>query len=185
MTCPFAGELRARLARKPVLFQAFRGAKTAYFRRFPCYAAAMTPDNLKTSCQTVFERLGPEGAALFRDRFPGKGEPAPSHLCVRFKTGSVYRACVEAAREWGTLSVRPYRGREITWCRLNEAFAAGGMRLHWLELVEPGDEPHKTNEVTAIVYAVGELGRVEKIAAPGAEPVVFRYQKFSAERLAE
>jgi hypothetical protein len=144
----------------------------------------MNPDSVKESCQDIFSRYGAEGAELFRARHPGKAMAMPSHVCVKFTDADAYAACKNAASGWGALSVRPYQGREITWCRLREPLMCGETAMHWLELAEPADEPNAFNGVTAIVYSVAELGRVEKIQPAEESLFLFRYQKFSAEKLA-
>lgn len=144
----------------------------------------MNPDSIKQHCHDIFERHGAEGAELFKARHPGKAAAVPSHVCVKFTDIEAYAACKNAANDWGALSVRPYQGREITWCKLRAPLISGETAIHWLELVEPADEPNGFNGVTAIVYSVAELGRVEKITASEENPLLFRYQKFSAEKLA-
>ncbi|AGH98208.1 hypothetical protein [Micavibrio aeruginosavorus] len=144
----------------------------------------MTPDDIKKTVQDTFEQYGTMGLDAFKNRFPAKAVPGISHLCVEFTDEETYAACAAQAQEWGSVSVRPYNGRDITWCRLKQPFVHGDLTLYWLELLQPVNEPNDFNGVTSIVYAGDHMERVEKLPGPKNAPIRFRYQKFSAETLA-
>ncbi|WP_435641960.1 hypothetical protein [Micavibrio aeruginosavorus] len=144
----------------------------------------MEPNVIKQQCQDVFENLGAAGLIQFQKRFPAKAVPGISHLCVEFTDDATYSACATMAREWGDVSVRPYNGRDITWCRLKQPFVYGDLTLHWLELLQPVNEPNDFNGVTSIVYAGEHMERIEKLPGPDDSNIRFRYQKFSADKLA-
>lgn len=144
----------------------------------------MTPDAIKKTVQDTFEQYGTLGLDAFKNRFPAKALPGISHLCVEFTDEETYAACAAQAQEWGTVSVRPYQGRDITWCRLNQPFTHGDLTLYWLELLQPSNDPAKANGITALVYAADTMERIEKIQGPHQSGIKFRYQKFSAETLA-
>ena len=144
----------------------------------------MDADTIKKHCQDVFEQHGATGIAQFKTRFPKKFIPKISHLCVEFTDDASYAACASMAATWGDVSLRPYKGRDITWCRLNTPFVHGDLTLYWLELLQPANEPNGFNGVTSIVYAGDAQERTEKIQGPADSNIRFRYQKFGAEKLA-
>lgn len=144
----------------------------------------MSTEAVKDLCQQVLEQYGIAGKDAFHTRFPAKPVPEISHLCVEFADQAAYEACASKANEWGTVSVRPYNGRDITWCHLAEPLKHDGLNLRWLELLQPVDDKNNVTGVTSIVYAANTVERVEKLPGPDGSNIRFRYQKFGADTLA-
>ncbi len=132
----------------------------------------------------AFIKYARDGIACFENEHPEKPLPHVSHICFKF-TGTVsYRAYVEAARALGTVKQQMFKGKEISWCKLNEPLHDGDLAVEWVELVEPHTEKNGFDGVTSLGYYVPGLNETIKIPVTGAS-VIYRYQSQHAAELAK
>jgi predicted metalloenzyme YecM len=122
------------------------------------------------------------------DKYAKEGQDAQagaelSHVCFRFETPEAYAEYVEAARGVGTVTQEQFRGKEITWVKLAQPLEKGGLRLEYLEMVEPRTERHAFNGVANIGYAVAGLNGVVKLPSADGD-MAFRYQSQHARQMA-
>lgn len=108
-------------------------------------------------------------------------EPRLSHVCLKFESLAAYAETVKSARELGTVTQQEFKGKQITWCRLQIPAEKNGLKLEWIELVEPKHETNPFNGVTSIAYAVEKLEETVKISAQ--DGMIYRYQNKHAEVL--
>ncbi len=106
--------------------------------------------------------------------FEGDKTPILSHICFKFNSQSDYLKAVDSAHQLGEVKHQEFKGKQITWCKLNTPFEKGSLKLEWLELVEP-KKPNTFNGVTSVGYCVPNLKETVKIVSPE-ESVIFRYQ---------
>ena len=141
-------------------------------------------DTLKQQFIDAFTKHAPDGIARFKNEYPDSPAPRLSHVCFKFKNPDSYGAYVASARTLGTVTQETFKGKQISWCKLNAPLQKGGLTLEWLELVEPRFEQNDFDGVTSIGYCVPNLPDVVKIPLPGT-PVIFRYQALHAAEMAK
>lgn len=139
---------------------------------------------MKNQFTDALTRWGAEGVERFRaEGPPGEVTPALSHVCFKFGSAADYAAAKAMAGDLGAVIRKNHNGKEIVWCRLHDPVQSKGLRLEWLELVEPKGEPAAISGISAIGYAVSGLAEVVKIPSRDGG-VIFRYQSRHAAELA-
>lgn len=106
-----------------------------------------------------------------------------SHICFRFASLEAYAEYVAAAREVGLVTQEQFRGKEITWVKLTAPLEKDGVKLEYLEMVEPKTERHAFNGVANIGYAVEGLAEVVRLDSSDKQ-MLFRYQGQHARQMA-
>jgi hypothetical protein len=140
----------------------------------------MTPAEIQNHIKDSFGRLAAAGLA----RSPGNAAVL-SHICLKFKSIASYKETVAAAETLGAVTRQMFKGKEISWCLLNEPLRGkDGLTLEWLELVEPQNETHPFDGVSSIGYTVPGLAEAVKIPS-GEGKIIFRYQSAHAASLSK
>ncbi len=137
---------------------------------------------LKKQFTDVFNAYAAEGALLFEKHQTGEAAVL-SHVCFKFSSQEAYADYVAAAHEIGTVSQEEFGGKQITWVRLAEPLEQNGLKLEWLEIVEPKTEKQAFNGVANIGYAVPSLPAAVKLQSAD-EKMLFRYQSQHAKAMA-
>ena len=137
---------------------------------------------IKQQFTDAFTQFAREGIARFKNVSPAGPAPRLSHVCFKFKNAEAYESYITAARELGAVKQETFKGKQISWCKLNAPLRKNELTLEWLELVEPRFEQNDFDGVTSIGYCVPGLPEPIKIPLPGT-PVVFRYQSQHAAEL--
>lgn len=109
--------------------------------------------------------------------------PLLSHVCFKFASQEAYADYVSAAQALGRVTSEEFNGKEITWVQLAAPLEKDGLRLEYLELVEPRTEKHAFNGVANIGYAVPGLAAAVKLSSSDKE-MSFRYQSQHAKQMA-
>lgn len=143
----------------------------------------MDADSLKKQVSDVFNSYAQDGIDRFTQQFPAAGEPVLSHLAFKFDSMEAYAETVAAAHALGRVTQEQFNGKEITWVRLAAPLEKNGLRLEYLEMVEPKTERHAFNGVANIGYAVEGLADVKKLPSSDGG-TSFRYQSQHARQMA-
>lgn len=128
---------------------------------------------LKQQITDAFNAYASEGLRIWSEERPHV--PVLSHVCLKFASMDAYTNYVEAARALGRVTQEMFKGKQITWCRLDQPLEHEGVRLDWLEFVEPRFEQHPHDGVANIGYSVAGLPDAVKLTSRDAN-MMFRYQ---------
>lgn len=100
--------------------------------------------------------------------------PTISHICFKFQSMESYKRYIEAAERFSLVSHEQFKGKEITWCKLDAPLVKDDIVLEWLEMVEPKTEQNEFDGVTSIGYVVPGLPDMIKNFSED-KAILFRY----------
>jgi predicted metalloenzyme YecM len=132
-------------------------------------------NRLKKQFSDVFNAYALEGAE--------RQGAVLSHVCFKFSSMQAYAEYVAAAREIGSVTQEEFKGKQISWCRLNEPLQKGSHKLEWLEIIEPREEKNDFDGIANLGYYIPSLPATVK--APSTDgKMMFRYQPQHARDMA-
>jgi hypothetical protein len=136
---------------------------------------------IEKQIQSAFNAYVSEGLSLYHAK--NGVIPEVSHLCFKFSDKADYKSYQAACSALGNVTTEQFKGKEISWCKLDKPLRLANLNLAWLELVEPKIEAENNTGINNIGYQVSGLKAVEKLSSKDGV-MMFRYQGMHANDMA-